>query len=634
MVRLWRHSIYPILLMFLALSGQAQAVITLHDHNTGLNVSDQIEFLEDPTGELTLDQVRQSGEFHPSPGLRPSFGFSSSVYWVRIRIANLSNEPDWLLQVRYPPLDYVDFYTPQPGNKGGYTRHRSGDLVPPADGRRTSTYLQFPLINDARVRTYYLRIQTESSVILDLKILTPEKLATQTINEQYFQGAYFGLMCVMALYNFFVFLVIRDRSYLYYTGFITSTAVFQIALHGYAGVHFWPESIWWNNISNLFAACFSVGFCGKFAQNFIQLNKYHPTLNTLISWLAAASFCIGGTSLFINYQTIVTLIAITGFAVVVITLVAAALAWRKGSRPAGFYLVAWIVLLTFALIHILIILGIIPSYPVLENSVQIGGAVEAILLSMGLADRINTLQKDALHLANSTNQMKDEFISSITHELLTPLNSVTRSLDMLKQNIDTETEKQFLKTATNSSTHLLNLIESMFNFVELRRGNARLNSAPMDIKWILTSIYDYFDSVNDNASLHFHFAWDKQLPKQITGDERKVTSVIIELIKNAYSFTQQGHIAIAAERVDGTNPGIRISVSDSGQGIGEEKLKRIQEAIAQGDQTYLRVHGGLGIGLAMCNDILTLMHSRLDISSQPDEGTCVSFTLPIEEPLE
>ena len=186
----------------------------------------------------------------------------------------------------------MDFYTPDANGSDEYRVQRSGDLVPPDGGKRTLTYLQFPLLNEERVHTYYLRIKTQSSVILDLKILQRDTLITQTIHEQYFQGAYFGLMCVMALYNFFVFLVIRDRSYLYYTGFITSTAVFQIALHGYAGVHFWPESVWWNNISNLFAACLSVGFCGKFAQNFIQLKLYHYTLDRVISWSAAGCFCI------------------------------------------------------------------------------------------------------------------------------------------------------------------------------------------------------------------------------------------------------------------------------------------------------------------------------------------------------
>lgn len=631
MVWLWRHSIRTILLILLALYGQAQAVVTLHDHTPDINIGRQIDILEDPGGSLTLEQVRASDKFVPSPGLRPSFGFSSSAYWARVRVANLSSKPDWLLQVRYAPLDFVDFYTPDANGSDEYRVQRSGDLVPPDGGKRTRTYLQFPLLNEERVHTYYLRIKTQSSVILDLKILQRDTLITQTIHEQYFQGAYFGLMCVMALYNFFVFLVIRDRSYLYYTGFITSTAVFQIALHGYAGVHFWPESVWWNNISNLFAACLSVGFCGKFAQNFIQLKQYHYTLDRVISWSAAGCFCIGAASLVINYQTIVTLISIAGFAVVTLTLIAAVLAWRKGSRPAGFYLIAWIVLLTFALLHILIILGILPSHPVLENSVQIGGAVEAILLSMGLADRISTLQKNALAIANNASQMQDAFMSSTAQALLTPLSKVRQSLSELEHSINTESDRQWMKTASDASAYLMNLIESMSQFVALRRGNAQLNCTRINLKPVLRRIHDYFESINDNDSLHFHFSWDARLPDHIIADAEKIASVTVELMQNARTFTQQGHVALTAELVPEPKPLLRLSVGDSGPGISPEKIECIEHSFKLGTQSPFNLQGGAGLGLTMSNDMLKLMHSHLIITSKPGQGTTVHFDLPLQE---
>ena len=632
MVRQWNCLQRLIALILLVLSNHCWAIITLHDHSPPLSIGKQIEILEDPSGQLTFDEVKSAQGFEASQASRPSYGFSSSVYWVRFRLASLSNIPDWYLQIRYPLLDFVDFYSPSIDKPGAYERTKAGDMVLPASGKRTQTYLQFPLVNDTKVRSYYLRIETSSSVIIDLQLLNAEQLAAQTVREQYFQGAYLGLMSVMAVYNFFVFLVIRDRSYLYYTGFIATTALFQIALHGYASVHFWPQSIWWNNVSNLFAACLSVAFCGKFAQSFIQLKRYHRYLDSALSWLSLLAFVISGLSLVIDYQLVVTLISITGLAVVSTSIIAAVFALRKGSRPAGFYLIAWVVLLVFGIIHILCILGIFPSYPALTNSVQIGGAVEAVLLSMGLADRINTLQREALMASNSANKIKDDFMSTITHELLTPVNGIKLSLDLLKQKPHSAEENQLLKTATESSTHLQNLIESMFNFVELRRGNARIKQENVDLKWLLTSVYDYFESINNNASLQLHFNWDDSLPQTIVGDEKKLTSIIVELTKNAFAFTQEGYISISATQVSGATPLLQVTIADSGQGIGREKLKHIFGAFEQGDNSHLRVHGGLGIGLTMANDILKLMGSRLDIQSEVGAGTTVSFKLPIQIP--
>lgn len=620
-----------ILLFLLCFSCASNAIISLHDHTTIREIGGQIDVLEDPGGVLNFDQVKNSPLFIPSQHTRPSYGFSSSVYWVRFRIANLSNIPNWILQVRYAPLDFVDFFAPTPGKPGQYTRSHGGDLVATPAGKSKTTYPQFPLLSDSRVRTYYLRIETQSSVILHLKVMTADKLVERSLSEHYFQGAYFGLMTVMALYNLFIFLVIKDRSYLYYSAFILSTGVFQIALQGYAAVHFWPESLWWNNVSNLFAACFSVGFCGKFAQSFIQLHKYHRRLNTLLSWLAAFSFAIGGLSLLLNYQLVVMLISLCGFGVVCFSLAAGIVALRQGSRPAGFYLLAWIVLLVFSAIHILVIFGVLPTHPMLENSIQIGGAVEAILLSMGLADRINTLQKQALQTSQEANKIKDDFMSTITHELLTPINGVKLSLELLKPSLKDTRDIQLLKTASDSSTHLMNLIESMFNFVELRRGSAKLKLKPTDLKWILTSIYDYFDSVNNNAGVHFYLEWDDTLPDLVMADEKKITSIVVELMKNAYAFTPEGYIGISARKVPGSPAGIKISIQDTGRGISSEKLKRIFEAFDQEDNSNLREHGGLGIGLTMINDILKLMHSRLEIESTVNKGTLACFVLPIQE---
>ncbi|MEE2733068.1 MAG: sensor histidine kinase [Pseudomonadota bacterium] len=625
MDRQWQRLKYFVGLILLCISGPCWALITLHDHSPPLNIGKQIDTLEDPAGNLTLEDVIASDRFQPSQASRPSFGFTESVYWVRFRLASLSNVPDWYLQVRYPLLDFVDFYSPEPEAAQGYRRFTAGDLRRPENGKRTRTYAQFPLINDAKVRTYYLRVDTQSSMILDLRILNGRQLAEQTNHEQYFQGAYFGLMSVMALYNFFVFLVIRDRSYLYYTGFIASTAVFQIALHGYAHVHFWPQSLWWNNISNLFAACLSVAFCGKFAQSFIQLRQFEPALDRALTWLSSLAFIITGLSLVIDYQLAVLLIAITGLAVVPLSIVAAAIAWRKGSRPAGFFLIAWLVLLIFALLHILCILGILPSYPALENSVQIGGAVEAVLLSMGLADRINRSQHAALKAANRANQAQDEFMSTLSGELMSPITRIRSSLDTLDRRPGT-TGANTLKTAADASAYLQSLIQSMSHFVALRRGTARIEPGHVDLKDILTQLHDYFHSVNDNASLQVSFAWDADIPDFIPGDAPKLTSVILELMKNAFAFTQQGYISIAAEVLPDSR--ICVSVTDSGAGISREKLKRIVEGFRAGKRALAQDNPGPGLGLTMANDILMLMGSRLEIQSEPDQGTRVWFHLP------
>jgi len=619
---------YLLLLWLCCCSNAGFAIISLHPHSAGeLSIGDQVDILQDPEGRFSLQDVISSHDFVASNQRRPAFGFSTATYWVRLRVANLSTNPDWILEVGYPPLDHVEFFAPDPQHPGRYQHQQGGDLAPLGANGRTEIKPRFALLRDAKVHTYYLRIRSQSSIIIPLRLVTAERLQYLSQRENYFQGTYLGLISVMALYNLFIFVVIRDRSYLYYTAFISSAGIFQIALHGYASVYLWPHSIWWNNISNLFAACLSVGFLAKFAQRFMQLKLYHSGLNQLLGLGAVLGFVAAALSLLLDYRWGVMMISLVSLTVIPLSLGAAILAWRKGSRPAVFYLIAWCVLLGCALFHVLTIMGILPAHPLLDNAIQIGGALEAVLLSMGLADRINGLQRAALESARSANRLKDDFMATITHELLTPVNGVKLSLDLLRPRLHDQEDRQLLKTATDSSTHLLNLIESMISFVELRRGKAQLASSPLDLNWLLTSVYDYFESINNNNSLHFHYQWDDQIPALILGDEKKITSVVVELMKNAYAFTRQGHISIAAYR---NGAQICISVSDTGQGINEEKLQRILDAFEQGDKSALRTHGGLGIGLTLSNDVLRLMGSKLQIVSAPDQGTSVTFCLPLQ----
>ena len=106
---------------------------------------------------------------------------------------------------------------------------------------------------------------------------------------------------------------------------------------------------------------------------------------------------------------------------------------------------------------------------------------DMVLASLGSADRINTLKTEALEAAESANRLKDEFMSTITHELLTPINGIRLSLSLLKPGVSGE-YCDFLDTANDSSQHLLNIIESNVTFVEARRGTIKLKRNPLDFK--------------------------------------------------------------------------------------------------------------------------------------------------------
>ena len=262
---------------------------------------------------------------------------------------------------------------------------------------------------------------------------------------------------------------------------------------------------------------------------------------------------------------------------------------------------------------------------------------DMVLESLGSADRINTLKTEALEAAESANRLKDEFMSTITHELLTPINGIRLSLSLLKPGVSGE-YCDFLETANDSSQHLLNIIESTVTFVEARRGTIQLKHKPLDVKQLLENVFSLFNSTqsgtynSQNNNVALHFDWVPKDPLWIFGDEDKLSTIVIQLMKNAYAFTKSGTITLhcAVANQEGSETALNISVMDTGIGIHDEVKTKIFEAFNQADNSMRRQHGGMGIGLTLVKELLSLMGGSLHLDSIPQKGSTFTLHIPVE----
>ena len=273
----------------------------------------------------------------------------------------------------------------------------------------------------------------------------------------------------------------------------------------------------------------------------------------------------------------------------------------------------------------------IPGWLIIEYMQQVGGVIEVVLLALGLADRINILKSEALAASESSNRIKDEFMSTITHELLTPMNGIKLSLSLLDPEVKSKDGQQALKTANDSSTHLLNLVESMFTFVQARRGSIKLKNEPYNFKVTLGNVFEQFSTIKSNDDLSLFMDLSDDFPDWIVGDEDKFALIVVQLMKNACSYTHKGEVTLRCERAtgDANTDVLRVIVKDTGKGIDDDKLVEIFDAFNQADNSINRVHGGMGIGLTIVKDLLSLMGATLKVESALGEGTTFSFEMPV-----
>jgi len=403
-----------------------EAVIIGDDINR-IPIGTYLEILEDEEKKWTVEDVTEGGaseKFIRSNEKSPGYGFSGSVYWVRFRLqADSEKIPDLLLELDFPLMDKISFFVPQAN--GGYLEKKYGYSLPFSQREVQHRNFVFNIsISKGDIKTYYFRFESAARVEIPLTIWSTTSFQEKDHREQFIFGIFYGILLVMALYNFLLFLSIRDKSYLYYVIFIVAYSFGQLTQNGLAHESIFPDSLS-NHYVHIVNAVMLVSII-QFVQSFLDTKTNTYMLDKVLSVLKISFPIIIIISFFISYASSIMIVNILVVASAVTSLIAGTISAMKGYRPAKFFIIAWTFLITGSIIYILKVSGILPNNYFTSYSIQVGAALEVILLSLGLGDRINLMkeendenQKEAL--ATQTG-MAESFSRFVPKEFLQYLN--------------------------------------------------------------------------------------------------------------------------------------------------------------------------------------------------------------------
>jgi PAS domain S-box-containing protein len=355
--------------------------------------------LEDPHGRLTLDDILaapQQADFRPvaQHGHGANFGFTPSAIWLRVTLKLAPATPEeWLLELAYPPLDRVELYAPDPMS-GEYRRQVGGDLQPFAGRALPHRNHVLPLTLRAGAdSTLYLRLTSQGAVIAPVTLWRPAALWQ---HDQAGYGAlslYFGLLLGLLLYNLLLFVSVRDVGYLIYVGFVAAMATGQAALTGLGLQFVWPDWAWLNNVMPAVSLSAAAVFGLMFGRHFLSSASRMPRVDRFMRMQLAAWTMTLLAALVLPYS--ITARAVTSLAVVSVAtgVVLGVESIRRRFAGARLFFLAWAVLLCGVLTLALHNSGVLPSNALTANSLLIGSALEMVLLSFALADRINVARR-------------------------------------------------------------------------------------------------------------------------------------------------------------------------------------------------------------------------------------------------
>lgn len=383
-----------------ALPAAAQPKLTLSDRMAGEDIGGRVEILEDPEKSLTLAEVRSpevAARFRPAPARGVNLGYRDSVVWIRFRTDARDATGPWLLEVGYPVLDRVELHAPRYGGP-----LVSGDQVPRSQKVHLDRHLVFPLLATSGEDVFYLRVDNGGAMNVPLKIWDRDSFAEGRRDESFVLGAYFGLLAAMVLYNLILFAIVRDNAYAAYCIYVGALGAVIAVDNGYGGLYVWPDSPAFAHWIQLSVAPLASAMAAWFTRLYLDTPRQVPAIDRVLTGIFWLGVAILPFTVMLPRGLMFAVGHGMGAAVLMAMAASGVLAWRGGFRPARYYTIAFAALIGGALLLIARNMGLLTSSALTDHGVQLGSALEAMLLSMGLADRITQLRSeksDAVRLA-------------------------------------------------------------------------------------------------------------------------------------------------------------------------------------------------------------------------------------------
>ncbi len=226
--------------------------------------------------------------------------------------------------------------------------------------------------------------------------------------------------------------------------------------------------------------------------------------------------------------------------------------------------------------------------------------------------------------------IKENFLANMSHEIRTPLNAILGYTNLLqKKKLDADT-RLHISTVQQSGETLLAIVNDILDLSKIESGMMRIEQVPFDPEALVHSVGTMFHHRSAEKQVPFVVSFDPAIPETITGDPTRLTQILVNLVSNAFKFTEKGEInlRVTTSGGDGDRVDLTFEVTDTGIGIESDRLETIFERFRQAEDSTTRQFGGTGLGLSIVRDLVHLQDGNIGVTSKPGAGTTVKVTIP------
>jgi two-component system NtrC family sensor kinase len=523
MIKRWYLLFSFLLLNLLPTLVVAQDTILMDNIKIERNFGKKSLILVDSTNSLHIRDVIKSKNFVQVLSDVPNLGASESTYWLKFHVKNDNKDPKVILQIPLPTIDFLDFYLINSKQEIIQEEH-TGDRVKYSNRKFDNPIFTFVYDADPQeVYTIILRLRGGEQLQVPLSLGKSEALVKGVQTYSIIFGIYAGIITVMFIYNLFLWVSTKDKSYLYYILYIFIIGLTQANFQGYAFKFLWPENVWLSTYSVYILSSAAALSAIEFMKQFLHTRSYFPTLHKILTafyipYLIALVAAFSGY-LALGYQ----IIQVTAMIAALFMLIVAFMVFKKGYKPAKFFLLAWSVFLIGVCSFVLKDYNILPYNVFTYNLMPFGSALEVTLLSFALADKINTFKKEKeisqeqalrISLENEKLILEQNFelekkVSERTQELQQANEALEVTLNDLKDAQSQLVESEKMAGLGQLTAGIAHEINNPINFV-----TANIKPLQLDIQ-DLNDVISRYEKLDLNLNMTEQIAAIEKFKKQI-----------------------------------------------------------------------------------------------------------------------